>query len=94
MKKTITAIALAATAATFAAPAAFAMSELDTQLEKSVYNTLQSFGFTDYSEDQIGNLSVNDLVLIDTILADEERNEVDEFSRLAVESRIDFIVTR
>ena len=95
MKKIITAAALAATAFAVSAPASFAMTTLDTQLERSVYGDLQEYGFdAKFSEEQIANLSVNDLVLISNILSEQETLELAEKLSPVVQHRISEIIVR
>ena len=95
MKTLMTAVAFAAAATAISTPAAFAVTGLDSQLEKSVYNDIRAFDLDDVvSVDQIAALSTNDLILIENILADEDKLEVSEVNNPFVEQRIRDIVAR
>lgn len=95
MKNLITAAALAATAFAVSAPASFAMTALDSQLERAVYNDIKAFGLDDtITEAQIGALTTNELVLISNILADEDKLNVADVVSPVVEHRINDIVAR
>ena len=95
MKTLMTAVAFAAAATAISAPASFAMTGLDTQLERSVYGDLQEYGFDGkFTEAQIAALSVNDLVLIGNILSEQETLEVADTLSPGVQHRISDIIVR
>ena len=95
MKTLMTAAALAAAAFAVSAPASFAMTSLDSQLERAVYNDIVEYGFDGtFSEAQIAALSVNDLVLLDNIFSEQETLEAAETLSPVVQHRISDIITR
>ena len=95
MKTFATVLAFAAAATAISAPSAFAMTELDSQLERSVYGDLKDFGLdAKFSEGQVAALTTNELVLVSSILADQDANEIADRIAPSVEQRIKDIIVR